>query len=140
MTTQLIGVEARGAQALSASAFGGAPASVAVDGNTRLRITQRGRMVIAVLIILPLLAAGLIWGSTTALATSAPAADSFEYVTVQQGDTLWGIVADFPRAQDPRDSVADFISLNNLETAELQPGQRLAVPSALSVAEDAAAS
>ncbi|MGO3886427.1 MAG: LysM peptidoglycan-binding domain-containing protein, partial [Mycetocola sp.] len=91
--------------------------------------------VLSLVVVLPLLAAGLIWGASTALATSSSTADSFDYVTVQQGDTLWGIVADYPRSQDPRDSVADLISLNNLQTADLQPGQRLAVPLSLSQAK-----
>ncbi|MGO2658908.1 LysM peptidoglycan-binding domain-containing protein [Mycetocola reblochoni] len=134
MTAQLIGSENRGTQGRPVISFA-APSPSAFDARTRLRITARGRAVIAILVVVPLLALGLLWGASTALASSTASGVAFDYVTVQQGDTLWGIVSDFPRAQDPRDSVAEFINLNNLATAELQPGQRLAVPASLSAAQ-----
>jgi LysM repeat protein len=96
----------------------------------RLRITARGRAVLLALVATPLVIAALIFGLNTggAVATQQPATDTFTYVTVESGQSLWDIAADVAPAADPREFVADVVSLNQLESAELQPGQQLAIP------------
>ena len=108
-----------------------APVSHAV----RLRITRRGRVVLALLVSLPLIA-GLVAlalvGANRAVADSvdvSTASQSFDYVTVQAGETLWGLAEEIAPSADPRDVIADIVSLNQLPSADVQPGQRLAVPS-----------
>lgn len=96
-----------------------------------LRLTVRGRRVLAAIAALPaviaLCAAVLAGGSALAFGdTGAPAA-VFETVTVGPGDSLWGIAAEFAPAADPRDVVDAIVRLNGLE-GTIIPGQRLALP------------
>lgn len=102
--------------------------------SIRLRITRRGRVVLAVLVSLPLVAgfvAMALFGANSAVASSdtSAASQSFDYVTVQTGETLWGLAEEIAPSADPRDVIADIVSLNQLPSADVQPGQRLAVPS-----------
>jgi LysM repeat protein len=48
-------------------------------------------------------------------------------VTVSAGQTLWEIAQQYATS-DARDYMANLISLNALTTAELTPGQRIALP------------
>ena len=105
------------------------------NASVRLRITRRGRIVLASLVSLPLIA-GLVafailgfGGASSATASGDAGSASFEYVTVQAGETLWGLAEEIAPAADPRDVIADIVNLNQLSSAEVQPGQRLAVPS-----------
>jgi hypothetical protein len=108
-----------------------APATHAVH----LRITRRGRAVLAGLASLPFLAALValaVFGANSAVANgsqASSASQSFDYVTVQAGETLWGLAEEIAPSADPRDVIADIVSLNQLPSSEVQPGQRLAVPS-----------
>ena len=105
------------------------------NASVRLRITRRGRIVLASLVSLPLIA-GLVafailgfGGASSATASGDAGSASFEYVTVQAGETLWGLAEEIAPAADPRDVIADIVNLNQLSSAEVQPGQKLAVPS-----------
>jgi LysM repeat protein len=53
---------------------------------------------------------------------------SFTYVNVHAGDTLWSLADSYAGNADHRDWIASLISLNNLSSNTLQPGQRLALP------------
>jgi hypothetical protein len=97
----------------------------------RLHITKRGRAVVTFLVAVPLAiaaaafgigAVGAAAGSTTASTTS------FHYVTVDPGESLWQLAEMIAPTADPRDVVADIVSLNNLSSGDVQPGQRLAIP------------
>lgn len=96
--------------------------------STTLRITRRGRFVLAALIAIPVLALSLLATSPGALAESTPASNDFDYVTVLSGDTLWTIAEMIDPTGDPRDMVAELMRLNQLTTASLSPGQELAIP------------
>lgn len=101
----------------------------------RLRITPRGRAVLAVLVSLPLVLAaylgagalGLGVSSAEATGTSA-GADAFAYVSVEPGQSLWQLAEQVAPHADPREVVADILVLNNLASADVQPGQELAIP------------
>jgi nucleoid-associated protein YgaU len=104
--------------------------------TVRLRITRRGRVVLAGLASVPLVAgvvAAAFFGANSAVADSeaagASASQTFDYVTVQAGETLWGLAEEIAPSADPRDVIADIVNLNQLPSAEVQPGQKLAVPS-----------
>lgn len=96
--------------------------------TTTLRITRRGRVVLGTLIALPVLALSLFLASPGAVAESTEVDNNFEYMTVLSGDTLWSIAESVDPAADPRDIVANIMSLNQLSNAALQPGQELAIP------------
>lgn len=70
---------------------------------------------------------GLVNGQA-ATATNDQAKADFTYVTVLAGQSLWQIAADVAPNEDPRDFIADVVSLNALTSAEVVPGQRIALP------------
>ena len=96
--------------------------------TTSLRITRRGRVVLGLALALPVMALSVFLASSGALAESYAPSNDFEYMTVLSGDTLWSIATMISPHEDPRDVVANIISLNQLETASLMPGQEIALP------------
>jgi len=62
-----------------------------------------------------------------ALATSHSVAP-LHYVTVQGGQSLWQLAGDIAPHADPREVVADIVSVNQLVSSDLQAGQRIAIP------------
>ncbi|MDQ1137347.1 hypothetical protein QE410_002146 [Microbacterium sp. SORGH_AS 1204] len=100
--------------------------------TTRLRITPRGRRIVAFLVALPIvMALGLaIVGGGSALASNdagAPAG-SFTEITVMSGETLWSIAEEVAPSADPRDVIAKISRLNALSGGSVAAGQRIAIP------------
>lgn len=100
--------------------------------RTRLRLTVRGRRVLASLAALPAviaIALALVSGGT-ALASREDGASavSFESVTVSQGDSLWSIAEAVAPQADPRDVVDAIVRLNALDGVTVRAGQSLAIP------------
>ncbi|SEJ25898.1 LysM domain-containing protein [Arthrobacter sp. yr096] len=100
----------------------------------RLRLTRRGRIVFfgipAMLLVAALLSlAGFITSPAKASDSQSqlqpPVALS---VTVQPGQSLWGIAGAAAPERDPRDVIAEIIQLNDLRGGRIQPGQQLFVP------------
>lgn len=96
----------------------------------RLRITARGRAVLLTLVTAPLVVAALALALNGggATATGSSASVPLESVTVTGGQSLWELANEIAPTADPRDVISDIMSLNQLASAELQPGQRLDVP------------
>ena len=99
---------------------------------TRLRLTVRGRRVLALIAALPAIVAlaVAIIGGGSALASrdeGAPAG-TFETITVADGDSLWSIAEEVAPSHDPRDVVDELVRLNALEGAVVWAGQRLSIP------------
>jgi anti-sigma factor RsiW len=102
-------------------------------GRTRpapLRITKRGRAVVTLLAAIPLVAGALVFAVNGGMATATQTGSSatFEHVTVASGQSLWQLAAALAPSADPRDVVSDIVHLNQLDGADVQPGQRLALP------------
>lgn len=100
----------------------------------RIRLTRRGRMVFfgipAMLLVAAFLSlAGFLNSPAKASDSQAqlqpPVAVS---VTVQPGQSLWGIAGAAAPERDPRDVIAEIIELNDLRGGRIQPGQQLFVP------------
>jgi hypothetical protein len=104
--------------------------------RTRLRITRRGRRVVAMLAATPIVAAAafMIINGGAALGSNEQglSADAFEAVTVMPGETLWSIAEDVAPEKDPRDVVDEISDLNRLSSSALDAGQRLFLPIAYS--------
>jgi hypothetical protein len=102
---------------------------VALPERVRTRLTRRGRVVLAAVIVLPLLIGGgvLAAGSGAMAGVQAPSG-SFHHLTVQPGDSLWTIAERVAPHSDPRDVVSAFVDLNGLSTSVVQAGEQLAIP------------
>lgn len=101
--------------------------------RTRLRLTRRGRAVIAVLVSLPLVIAlvglSLNGGGATATSSAAnAAAASVTTVTVEAGQSLWSLASVIAPDASTADVVADLMAINALESPSVRPGQQLIVP------------
>jgi LysM domain. len=112
--------------AISVSAPAFAPRS------TRLRMTPRGRRVLAFLAALPA-ALAIGWavvggGSALADLDTGRTTASFATVTVTYGDTLWSIAERVAPLNDPRDVVDDIARLNALPGGTIVIGQQLSIP------------
>lgn len=99
-------------------------------GQVRLRLTRRGRVVLTLLAALPIVIGALVFALNGggAAASGEQTHVTFHYVTVQSGDSLWSVASRIAPNADPRDVIADLVSLNGLSSAVVTPGQQLAIP------------
>lgn len=106
--------------------------------TTRLRLTVRGRRVLAAVASVPAVVALAIsivsGGGALASGEQGAPSGSFETVTVLPGDSLWSIAEAVAPSHDPRDVIDDIMSLNALPSAAVDAGQSLAVPAEYTVA------
>ena len=102
----------------------------AVASRVRLRLTRRGRFVLTMLAALPIVIGAFVFALNGggAAATGEQTHVTFHYVTVQSGDSLWSVASRLAPNADPRDVIADLVSLNGLSSAVVTPGQQLAIP------------
>jgi hypothetical protein len=109
--------------------FGGTYARPVVR-SPRLRLTTRGRAVLMFLAATPLVVGALVFalngGGATASLSGSDA--SFQYVTVDAGETLWQVAEQIAPNADPRDVIQQLMQLNQLETADVFAGVELAIP------------
>jgi len=96
--------------------------------RTRLRLTRRGRIVVTFCVSLPIVVVlmGMALNGGGATATSGDAV--MATVTVAVGESLWSVAAALAPESSTADVVADLIAVNELQSAELLPGQVLVVP------------
>lgn len=95
----------------------------------RLRLTKRGRAVLMTLAATPLVVAALVLGLNGGGAVASfDAPGSFEYVTVESGQTLWQLAEAIAPTADPRDVIAAVMLLNQLDSPDVLAGQQLAIP------------
>lgn len=105
---------------------------ISIPGATRMRLTVRGRRIVAALAALPAAVALslVVFGGGSALAsrdTGAPSG-SFATLTVAPGDSLWSIAEQVAPGADPRDVVDAIVRLNALDGVTLSAGQQLSIP------------
>ena len=97
-----------------------------------LRLTKRGRAVFTTLAAIPLIIAaamfGLNSGGATASQDVAVAGGDYEYVAVEAGQSLWSLATQIAPSADPRDVVEDILAFNGMSSAQIFPGQQLALP------------
>lgn len=106
-----------------------APASDA-RSSRKLRLTKRGRVVFTTLAAIPLVIGVAVVGLSAggAAANTEAAGATFTYITVDPGESLWQLAESIAPDADPRDVIAEIMNLNQLSTAGIEPGQRLAIP------------
>lgn len=112
------------------------PAARATAPATRLRLTRRGRRVVAALaaapIVVALAFATISGGDALASREGGAPVGTFDTVTVMPGDSLWSIAEAVAPAADPRDVVDEIIALNQLASSSVMAGERLSIPAAYS--------
>jgi nucleoid-associated protein YgaU len=105
------------------------PGAVAASPPARLRLTARGRLVVAVLALAAATGAAAVTGL---LPGDPPAAglhlEGQSSVVVRSGDTLWSIAASVAGDDDVRDVVHRIQRLNGLRDTTLVPGDVLLLP------------
>lgn len=52
----------------------------------------------------------------------------FDYVSVQQGDSLWSIAKDYAGSKDIREVIYNISELNNIHNTTIQPGDIIKIP------------
>ncbi len=108
-----------------------APRAAGEVPSRRIRLTRRGRIVVAALAVVA--ACGLIVAGASAAQASSPAAahtatGSGQRIIVQPGSTLWSIAENADPHADARTVVQEMLQANRLKTADITAGQRLWVP------------
>ena len=96
--------------------------------RSHLRMTKRGRAVLLSLVAIPVVAAALAFGINAGGAVGTSSSTPLAKITVVGGETLWGVAKQIAPNADPRDVVADIISVNRLGSADIYPGEHLSIP------------
>lgn len=106
--------------------------SFSAPRSTRLRMTARGRRILAGMAALPaavaLSVAVVSGGSALASRDANAPSGSFTTLTVTAGESLWSIAEQVAPGADPRDVVDAIVRLNALEGVTVSAGQRLSIP------------
>jgi hypothetical protein len=108
------------------SAKSAAPAKSAIPANPGLKLTVRGRRVVALLALLPIVIAFVLIGTRAAQADAA--GPSTAIIKVEAGQSLWDVAVAVAPNEDPRSTIWIIKELNGLATSEVQAGQGLIVP------------
>jgi hypothetical protein len=100
-----------------------------------LRLTRRGRMVVAALVVTVIATLGLVIalaaaGGAQAASPGGPGAShqGMHEIVVRSGQTLWSIASAAEPTADPRVVVQQIMAANGMTTTELAAGQLLWVP------------
>jgi hypothetical protein len=100
-----------------------------------LRLTRRGRVVVATLVVAVIATLGLVIalaaaGGAQAASPSAPGAGhrGMHEIVVRSGQTLWSIASAAEPTADPRLVVQQIMAANGMTTANVAAGQLLWVP------------
>ena len=76
-----------------------------------------------------LMLAGMVFNqSAVATDETVISSNAFNYVSVMPGDTLWGLAETYSDGKSQQDWIAEVILLNNLSSATLSTGDKLALP------------
>uniref|UniRef100_UPI001C20F448 LysM peptidoglycan-binding domain-containing protein n=1 Tax=Modestobacter excelsi TaxID=2213161 RepID=UPI001C20F448 len=100
------------------------------EGFTPIRLTERGRRVVAGLSIAVGLSIAAVTVVTVQLGTEWGGLElaGSSTVVVQPGDTLWSLAQEVAPGEDPRAVVDAIVDLNGLEDVDLLPGAVLQLP------------
>lgn len=91
-----------------------------------IKLTVRGRRLVALLGLLSIVAALLLIGTRSAQAETAIPATAI--IKIEAGQTLWDVAVAIAPNEDPRATIWTIKALNGLATSEVQAGQALVVP------------
>jgi len=101
-------------------------AKSARPAQSGVKLTVRGRRVVALLALLPIFVAFLLIGTRAAQADAT--GPTTAVVKVEAGQSLWDVAIAIAPNEDPRTTIWTIKALNGLETSDVQAGQGLIVP------------
>jgi nucleoid-associated protein YgaU len=111
------------------------PRPRAASAPASLRLTRRGRVVVAVLLVTVIAAIGLVIamaaaGGAQAASPGMPGGghQGMHEVVVRSGQTLWSIASAAEPTADPRLVVQQIMAANRMSTTDIAAGQLLWVP------------
>ena len=90
------------------------------------RLTARGRKVVLVALVSPIVTLSMIMGGHVANASDS--APQTREVVVSTGESLWDIAVEVAPGQDPRRVIWTIQQLNHMDSSALTDGQTLIVP------------
>lgn len=100
-----------------------------------VRLTARGRLALravtalaALIVVTSVILLGVLLGSGRAEGGQSLTTVPVSYHVVAPGETLWAIALEAEPGRDPRDLIERIVELNQLSTANVPVGTRLAVP------------
>jgi hypothetical protein len=93
-----------------------------------IRLTRRGRRVVALLAIIPIALTFLLIGMRGAVATDGTVQSETQSVVVKPGQSLWDVAVAVSPNTDPRETIWVIQQLNSMKTSEVLAGQALIVP------------
>ena len=93
-----------------------------------IRLTRRGRRVVAFLAAIPFMIAFLLIGMKVAQASDSQTNQTTKTVVVKQGQSLWDVATATGLDRDPRETIWVIQQLNGMQTSEVLAGQELIVP------------
>jgi hypothetical protein len=96
--------------------------------RTQVRLTRRGRLVVFVLAMAFVLAAGVLLGARSVATGEAGQDQPTRVVMVGEGETLWGIADEIAEDGEIRSMMHEIQQLNGLESGTLYAGQELHLP------------
>lgn len=94
--------------------------------SSPVRLTARGRRVVALLALLPILAA--FFFMSTRVVQADQSGPTTAVVKVEAGQSLWDVAVSVAPNEDPRSTIWTIKELNDLTSSEVQAGQALIVP------------
>ena len=96
----------------------------------RTVLNSRGRRFVrqATVVTVAVIAAISFFSGQAATAGSEVVKSHFTYVTIHSGESLWQLAGQLAPDQDRRDWIAKVVDLNALTSADVTPGQRIALP------------
>lgn len=98
--------------------------------SKRVVLNQKGRRFVrqATVLAVAVVAAISFFSGQAATAGSDAVKADFTYVTIHSGESLWQLAGKIAPNEDPRDWITKVVNLNALTSAEVAPGQRIALP------------
>jgi hypothetical protein len=102
------------------------PAAVAPPRPVRL--TRRGRVLVALVLLTMIAVAFLVLRAPATASTGDPTAPVARTVTVEPGQTLWQVAREVRPQADPRETIARITEMNGLTSASVQAGRQIYVP------------
>ena len=102
------------------------PINNATQKSNSAHLTVRGRRVVALLALLPIVVAFFLMSTRAAQADASGPTTAI--VKVEAGQSLWDVAVAIAPDEDPRSTIWTIKALNGLETSEVQAGQALVVP------------